>query len=158
MNVSQIMSQNVQFCRPADNLETAAGIMWNHDLGCLPVLSSTNEIVGMITDRDICMACYTQGLPPRNIRVSSVMSQAVYSCRPDETINDVVEKLSSYQVRRLPVLESDGKLVGMVSLQDLAREAEREIGLKKQEISAADVINTLAAICQPREVSVMSHH
>ena len=157
MNVSKIMSQNVQSCRPGDNLETAAGIMWNHDLGCLPVLNAAHEIVGMITDRDICMACYTQGLPPRNIRVSAAMSQAVFSCRPDETVNDVAEKLSSHQVRRLPVLESDGKMVGIVSLHDLAREAEREIGLKKQEISVADVVNTLALICQPREVPVMSH-
>jgi CBS domain-containing protein len=157
MNVSKIMSQNVQSCRQEDNLETAAGIMWNHDLGCLPVLNAANEIVGMITDRDICMACYTQGLPPRNIRVSSVMSQAVFSCRPDETVSDVAEKLSSHQVRRLPVLESDGKLVGMVSLHDLAREAERQIGSKKQEISTADIVITLAAICLPRETPVMSH-
>jgi CBS domain-containing protein len=131
--------------------------MWNHDLGCLPVLNAANEIVGMITDRDICMACYTQGLPPCNIRVSAAMSQAVFSCRPEETINELAEKLRSHQVRRLPVLQSDDKMVGMVSVNDLAREAGREIGLKKQEISAAEVVSTMAAICQPREVPVMSH-
>jgi CBS domain-containing protein len=154
MNVSQIMNQNVHSCRLGDSLETAASIMWEHDLGCLPVLNSSEEIVGMVTDRDICMACFTQGLAPHNIRVSSAMSQAVFSCAPDDSIQQAAEMMSSHQVRRLPVLKMNGKIVGIISLNDLAREAEEQNGRKKQEIGASEIMNTFAAICQPRQVHV----
>jgi CBS domain-containing protein len=156
MNVSKIMNQNVQSCKLGDSLETAAAIMWEHDLGCLPVLNSSEEIVGMVTDRDICMACYTQGLAPHNIRVSSAMSQAVFSCTPEDSIQHAAEQMSSHQVRRLPVLEMNGKLIGIISLNDLAREAEEQLDRKKQEIGATEVMNTLAAICHPREVQAFS--
>src|SRR4029078_11807401 len=100
MNVSKIMNQNVQSCKLGDSLETAAAIMWEHDLGCLPVMNSSEEIVGMITDPDICMACYTQGQAPHSIRVSSAMSQAVFSCAPDDSVQQAAETMGSHQVRR----------------------------------------------------------
>jgi len=156
MNVSKIMTQNVQSCRLGDSLETAAAIMWKHDIGCLPVQNSSGEIVGMITDRDICMACYTQGLAPHDIRVMSAMSQAVFSCGPDDSVQQAAITMSSHQVRRLPVLGNSGKLIGIISLNDLARETEQEIDQKKQEIRPTDLTNTLAAICQPREVPSLS--
>lgn len=150
MYVSKLMTQTVHSCSVEDNLERAASKMWNHDLGCLPVVDKGGQVVGMITDRDICMAAYSQGLALRSIPVSSAMSQSVYSCMPDDPIQAAEEKMSSHQVRRLPVLNDDRKLIGLLALSDLAQEAEREIGFERKEISRQEVTDTLAAISQSR--------
>ena len=150
MYVSKIMNHNVYSCKADDTLETAAGKMWNYDLGCLPVLDKKGEIVGMITDRDICMAAYTRGLTLNHIPVSMAMSQDLHFCKVDDTIKDAEEKMISHRVRRLPVLDGKNQLVGIVALSDLAQEAEREIDLTQQEITPRDVTDTLAAVSQPR--------
>lgn len=157
MNISTIMNSNVHACRMEDTLEAAARRMWENDLGCLPVLNSSDDIVGMITDRDICMAAYTQGLALRDIHVTSAMSGNVFFTTPDETIQEAESKMSEFGVRRLPVLNEQHKIVGVVTLSDLAREAQREKGLKQQAVSAQDVTGTLALICQPRNGDSGSH-
>jgi CBS domain-containing protein len=70
MNISQLMNRNVATCRPEDNLAIAAGKMWDRDVGCLPVVGADGSVVGMITDRDVCMGAYTQGRPLHEIPVS----------------------------------------------------------------------------------------
>ena len=150
MNVSQIMKRNVETCRPEDSLATAAGKMWEGDIGCLPVVNAEGSVIGMITDRDISMAGYTQGRALGDIPVAVAMSRTVFSCRPNDGLIEAEEIMRAQRVRRLPVLEAGGKLAGIVSLNDLAREAEREVGRKGREISAQEITATLAAICEPR--------
>jgi CBS domain-containing protein len=150
MNVSQIMSRTLESCRSGDNLATAAGKMWDHDIGCLPVVGGNGEVVGMITDRDISMAAYTQGRRLEEILVSTTMSKRVFSCRSENSLIEAEEIMRTQKVRRLPVLDSNGLLCGVVSLNDVAREAEREVGRKGREVSAQEVSATLAAICEPR--------
>ena len=127
MNVSQLMKSDVEICGPDDNLATAACRMWDADLGCLPVVDQDGQVIGMITDRDICMAALTRGQPLRDIPVAVAMSNEVLSCSPDATLIEAEEVMRSGQVRRLPVIDSDACLVGIVSLNDLAHLAEREI-------------------------------
>jgi CBS domain-containing protein len=124
--------------------------MWDCDIGCLPVLDGTGQVVGMITDRDICMAAFTRGERLQDIPVSIAMAKEVLSCSPDATLVEAEEVMRSGQVRRLPVIDSDSCLVGIVSLNDLALLAEREIGRKNRDLSAQEVTATLAAICAPR--------
>jgi CBS domain-containing protein len=154
MNISQIMKPDVEVCAPDDNLAAAASRMWDCDIGCLPVLDGAGEVVGIVTDRDICMAALTRGQPLRDIPVSVAMAKEVLSCSPEATLVEAEEVMRSGQVRRLPVIDSDGSLVGIVSLNDLALLAEREIGRKSRDLSAQEVTATLAAICTPRRAEV----
>lgn len=150
MRISQIMSRNVETCRPEDTLAVAAGKMWDHDIGCLPVVGANGQLVGMVTDRDISMCSYTQGKPLFEIPVSVAMAKNVFSCRAEDSLIEAEETMRSRQLRRLPVLDSNDGLVGVISLNDLAREAEREAGRKGKEVSAQEVTATLAAVCAPR--------
>lgn len=150
------MHEDVHSCRVDDNLETAAGKMWNNDVGCLPVLDKDGEVLGMITDRDICMAAYTKGAALRDIPISVAMSKYVYSCKPDSTVKDAEKQMSAHQIRRLPVLDENRKLVGVVTLSDLAREAERELGFERKEITPEEVTDTLATITKSRTFQIVT--
>jgi CBS-domain-containing membrane protein len=97
------------------------------------------------------MAALTRGEPLREIPVLVAMAKEVISCAPDATLVDAEEIMRSAQVRRLPVIDSDGALVGIVSLNDLALLAEHEIGRKNRDLSAQEVTATLAAISTPRQ-------
>ena len=152
MRISQIMKRDVEICAPDDNLASAAGRMWDRDIGCLPVVNEKGEVVGVVTDRDICMAALTCGKPLHQVPVSVAMAKEVLSCSSDASLIEAEEIMRSGQVRRLPVIDSDGYLVGIVSLNDFARLAEHEIGRKNRDVSAQEVTATLAAVCQPRRV------
>ena len=151
MKISQIMRTDVEVCALDDNLAAAASRMWDSDIGCLPVMDAAGEVVGMVTDRDMCMAAFTRGERLQDIPVSVAMAKEVLSCSPDATLVEAEEVMRSGQVRRLPVIDSDGCLVGIVSLNDLALLAEREVGRKNRDLSAQEVTATLAAICAPRQ-------
>jgi CBS domain-containing protein len=150
MKISQVMKTDVEICEPDDNLAAAAGRMWDCDIGCLPVVDGAGQVIGMVTDRDICMAALTRGQALHEIPVSVAMAKEVLSCPPDATLIEAEEIMRSGQVRRLPVIDSDACLVGIVSLNDLALLADREIGRKNRDLSAQEVTATLAAISQPR--------
>jgi CBS domain-containing protein len=150
MNVAQLMNRIVETCRPEDSLSLAAEKMWNHDIGSLPVVAPDGRVLAVVTDRDICMAGYTQGRPLPDIPVSVAMSKQLYSCRSDDALIEAEETMRSNQVRRLPVVDANGKLAGIISLNDLAREAEREVGRKGRELTGQEVSATLAAVCTPR--------
>jgi CBS-domain-containing membrane protein len=107
-------------------------------------------VVGIVTDRDICMAAYTQGRALHEISVSTVMTRDVVACQPADTIARVEERMRESRVRRLPVLDDGGQLLGMISLTDIAREAALERRKRTRQVSDADVGKTLSAICEPR--------
>jgi CBS domain-containing protein len=151
MKIENLMTREVQTCHPEDPLTSAARKMWESDIGCLPVIDDNEHVIGMITDRDICMAAYTQGRLLSEIPVAIAMSKELFACTPNDSIKDAEEVLSSHQVRRLPVLNEDRKPVGIVSLSDIIREAEHEVSFKNREISTQEVTATLATVCQPRQ-------
>jgi CBS domain-containing protein len=150
MKIEHLMTREVQTCHPADPLTNAAQKMWDHDIGSLPVIDDGGNVVGMITDRDICMAAYTQGRTLSEIPVVIAMSKELFGCSLNDSIKDAEESLRSHQIRRLPVLSEDRKLLGIVSVSDIVREAEREVGFKNREVSTQEVTATLATVCQPR--------
>lgn len=143
--VRHLMSSEVKTCAPEDTLDTAARLMWDHDLGVLPVVNGA-RVVGMLTDRDICMAAYTQSRALRDVRVYVAMSRVLYSVMPDTPITDAMQLMRERQVRRLAVVNDDGEVVGALSVSDLAREVMR----KRARISRRQVAETLAAICEQR--------
>jgi CBS domain-containing protein len=152
MRVDQLMTRQVQSCGPDDMLDRAAQIMWDNDIGCLPVCSGdgANRVVGVITDRDICMSAMFKRKPLRELRVSDAMAHQVLTCRPSDSLTEVERIMREARIRRLPAVDAQGALLGMVTLADLAREAARESTAGKQEITEMEVGDTLAAICEPR--------
>jgi CBS domain-containing protein len=153
MIIERLMSHEVNTCNPDQPLSEAARLMWEHDCGCVPVVASDRRVVGMITDRDICMSAYTRGRGLQELRIADAMSRDVRTCRADDTVEEAEATMRSAQVRRLPVVDDREQLVGLISLSDLAREAAREHGSKRRDVSDADVGNTLAAITRPRQIA-----
>jgi predicted transcriptional regulator len=118
--------------------------MWRGDFGAMPVVAG-GKVVGMITDRDICMAAATKHRDPATIRVKEVISGQVYGCSADTEIHEALKIMQQKQVRRLPVIDAyDGKLAGILSMNDVALKAQEG---RKSELSADDVEQTLRAIC-----------
>lgn len=150
MRVEQLMTKEVFTCKPQDSLERAAGIFWEHDCGCAPVVDDDRKVVGIVTDRDACIAAYMQGKSLREIPVSTAMSRGVFSVRPDDDVSVAEKTMTSTQVRRLPVVSREGRLVGLVSLNDLANAAARERAKKSKELSDLEVAETLSAVCKHR--------
>ena len=147
MKTQDMMTQNVRTCSPDDSLEQAAHVMWDADVGCLVVTDENQAPVGMITDRDIAMAAYTQGVALRDARVSSAMAREVATCSPDTSLRDVEHKMQTAQIRRLPVVAANGKLAGIVTLGDIARNAQSS-PLRVTELPG--LARTLASITEQR--------
>ena len=108
----------------------------------------------MVTDRDVCMAGYTKGLPLRAITASEVMSRDVFCCAPEDLVTSAEEVMRQRQVRRLPVVDSSGQLVGILSLNDIVRAAGGSKG--RDGVSAEAVEATLAAIGRHRDALSLS--
>jgi CBS domain-containing protein len=153
MKVEEMMSTRVETCRLGDSLERAAQLMWDTDCGVVPVIDDESRVVGMVTDRDVCMAAYTQGKPLGQIPVSSACSRKVYCCKLNDSLQTAENLMRVAQVRRLPVVDEDGQLWGLVSLGDLAQHVHRGGG-SPDGLSYASIALTLAAISQfPAEIS-----
>jgi CBS domain-containing protein len=148
MKVQDVMTKDVQTCRPETNLADAAMRMWRNDCGVLPVVADGEKVVGMITDRDICMAAATKHRDTTTIRVGEVTSGKVFGCPPDVDIHEALKIMREKQVRRVPIIRAeDGKLAGILSLNNVAL---MEQGGTKAELSAEDVEQTMRAICAHR--------
>ncbi len=150
MNVEKIMSHQLTTCGPGDTLEQAASLMWDGDYGCLPVTSDGNRrIEGIITDRDICMAALFKGKALREVRVADVMARTVLTCRATDDIDRVQRQMQDEQVRRVPVVDAEGSVIGIVSMADLVCESARSQYGERREVPASDVMVTLAKISTP---------
>jgi CBS domain-containing protein len=149
MNVEELMTKNVVTCQPSDSLAVAAQRMWDGDCGSLPIVDGDGKLVGIVTDRDICMSGWTRGQLLTNIPVEKAMSKEVFSVKPDQEIGLAEVLMTEKQVRRIPVVDAGNKPVGILSMNDLAREAARPSSKLKDGISR--VVRSLAAVCQPRK-------
>jgi len=148
MNVREVMTHDIRTCTRNTPLDSVAKEMWEHDFGCMPVVDSEGRAVAMITDRDVCMAAYTQGLPLGKIFVGSAASRGIVTLRADATLEAAEDLMQKNKVRRIPVVDSDGRPIGMVSMNDLARRAN---GKKRRSdgLDAESIVRTLAAVCEP---------
>ncbi len=149
MKVKEIMTESPTACTLTDNLAEAARLMWETDCGIVPVVAEGGKVVGLITDRDICMAAMTKGRNESNIAVEDAISGKVFACGPDDDIHSALNIMRENKVRRLPVVAADGKLQGILSMNDVVLKAA-EAGDKKAELSYGDVVNTYKSICKHR--------
>lgn len=125
MKLRDVMSRDVVRAAPEDSLHSAATKMRASDVGLLPVCEG-DQVVGLITDRDITVRAVAEGLDPKHTKVSQVMSSNVVYCFEDEGMDEAVRKMKMNQIRRLPILARDKRLIGVVSLADLAAHGAKD--------------------------------
>lgn len=140
MQVQDIMTKQVSYCSPGTNAAAAAEIMWTRNCGSLPIVENGGSVVGMVTDRDLFIALGTRNLNAADLAVGEVMNRDLAICAPDDDVRDALKTMAQHQIHRLPVVDQDGALKGILSLDDIALRAEAD-GLAK------DLLKTMKAIC-----------
>jgi CBS domain-containing protein len=133
--VSDVMSARPYCVSPETPISEAAEVMEREDIGAIPVLEG-DQLTGMITDRDIVVRAIAKGKDPRGMPVREVWTRDVVTVSPDDNLSDAMKLMASYQVRRLPVVDDESRLVGVVAQADVALEArEKSSGEMVEEIS-----------------------
>ena len=148
MKVRDLMTSDLEACRPDTDLATVARMMWDRDCGFVPVVDATRALRGVLTDRDICVASATRRLLPEYMSASHVMTHPVHACLADDEISAALEAMKRFKVRRLPVIDANGLVKGVISMNDIVLATERGSGTDPKEI-----VSTLAAICAHRSVT-----
>jgi len=144
MKVKEIMTPNAKAIWLTESLADAAQLMWKNDCGVLPIIQDGRKVIGMITDRDICMAAAMRDKNPSSVSVEEVMTGLVYSLNPEDEIDDALKAMQEHKIRRLPVVNAEGELEGILSLNDVVLHAKA----KGDSIAYGDVVKTYQAICQ----------
>jgi CBS domain-containing protein len=157
MRIQDVMTKSPRTCRPGESANEAARIMWESDCGVVPIVDPENRVVGIVTDRDICMAAYFQGRPLSQISLESIMSSDVCTCRESAELQEAERVMQTHQVHRIPVVDGDNRLAGMLSLSDVVRGTTRGGGLKRASGDAGQLLATVAAISQPRQQAMRAN-
>ena len=147
MKVQDVMTKSAIACASDTNLEAAALLMWDNDCGALPVVTDGGHVVGMITDRDICMGTALNRRAPNNIVVGEVVTGKVFACAPEDDLREALKTMQREGVRRLPVVKPDGTLSGIISMNDVVLRAKEGAGTEAAGLSYADVVSAFKGIC-----------
>jgi CBS domain-containing protein len=148
MRVDELMTQMPATCSRDSSCAEAARIMWDCDCGSVPVVDQDGRAVGIVTDRDICMAALFHGSPLSTIAIAEVMSGDLCTCHGDDDVREAERLMKQRQVRRLPVIDGGGSLVGILSLGDVAQGVGRDGRATRPE--GVELVTTIAAISEPR--------
>lgn len=146
MKVFEVMTIDVGFCHPEDNLTKAAEIMWEKDCGIVPVVDAGKRIVGVITDRDICIATATRNRRTSSIKARDMNFRAVKTCAMEDDVKDVLRRMRKYKIKRLCVTNQDKELLGVISLSDILLKAGEKKSVRKL------IFSTLSAIAKPAPI------
>jgi CBS domain-containing protein len=146
MKVRDLMSTDVKFCRPETNLTEAVKLMEKRDCGVLPVVAVNGTVSGVITDRDVCIAMTTRGLTGDRIAVREVTAGHCYTCSPDDDAVAALQTMKTHKVRRLPVVDPEGRLAGILSINDVLTHADA--------VSHAEIVATMASICEHSQSAI----
>ena len=152
MRVQDVMTWEVESCAPDSNLAQVAEIMWRRDCGIVPVVENPkNRLVGVVTDRDICIASATKHLEPALIAARDAMTPSLLTCSPTDDVHVALKTMGEATVRRLPVIDPEGALVGILSLNDCILAAEKSDRRADAKLTYRDVLETLKTIAAHRE-------
>ena len=153
MKVQDVMVKGVRFCNPDTNLATVAKIFWEQGCGALPVVEN-GRAIGMITDRDVSIALGTRNTKAGDTLVRHVVLPKVFFSLAEDDIHTALSTMRAQQVRRLPVVDNEGTLVGILSLDDIVLFAEEK---PATELTYTDVIDTMQAIYEhPAQARVLA--
>jgi len=136
MKVKEVMTPNATAIWLTESLADAAKLMWENDCGALPIIKDGRKVIGMITDRDICMAMAMRDMNPSRISVEDVMTGQVYAVKPEDDVDLALQEMQEHKIRRLPVVNPEGELEGILSMNDVVLKAPQ-----------SDVLKTYQAIC-----------
>ena len=146
MTVKELQTSDVKTCGRDTDLATVAKMMWDGDCGAVPVVDDERKVIGMITDRDICIAAATRSSAPSEIRAGDVISSngGVHSVKPDDDVRVAMRTMRKHRVRRLPVVDQQQHLRGILSINDLAIHTSPNL---PDSVPAQEFLETLQAIC-----------
>jgi len=147
MKVKELMTPDAKAIWLTESLADAAKLMWENDCGVLPIIKDGRKVVGLITDRDVCMASAMRDRNPSAISVEEVMTGQVYAVNAEDNIDQALQLMQQHQIRRLPVINPEGELQGILSMNDIVLHA-RPDAAAGDSIEYGDVVKTYQAICQ----------
>lgn len=145
MTVQDVMVKPVKVCNPEMTLAAATEMLWADRCGSLPVVDIRGNVIGMITDRDICIALGAGDAVAAYTKIKDIMLPKVFVCMPEDDVHRALETMAAQRVRRLPVLDRKGALKGILSIDDIVLHAEKN----GPSLSYEDVMTALQAICAP---------
>ena len=132
-------------CSPENTVCDCSKLMNDRHVGCIPVCDAENKVVGLVTDRDIILRCIASGKDPKNTKINEIMTKNVCCCNPEQDVCDAEQDMCETQVRRIPVVDNNNKIIGMLSLGDLA---------KNKNVSKEDVGKTVEGICDCATINI----
>jgi CBS domain-containing protein len=148
MKVKTVMTPDAKAIWLTESLADAAQLMWENDCGVLPIIKDGRKVIGLITDRDVCMAAAMSDRSPSGISVEEVMTGLVYAVSPEDNIDQALQLMQQHRIRRLPVINADGELEGILSMNDVVLHSKAPDGEAGDSIDYSDVVRTYQAICQ----------
>jgi len=150
MKVQDVMTRDVKFCGPDTNLAVAAEIMRRNNYDALLVLDSSGRVLGLVTGRDMFIALGTRNWRAGDFAVRHLALTNVMTCGPNDDVHEALRIMRKQRVARVPVVDENGKLAGIVSLDDLVLHAEKDMRKSSAGISYDDIVNTMKAIREHR--------
>jgi CBS domain-containing protein len=144
MKIKDVMTTSPACCLPFDTATRPARIMKDRNIGVVPVIETeeNRKVVGVVTDRDLCLGVVAEGLDPSSVQVKQCMTPNVIACRPDDDVQKAIESMRDNQVRRIPVVDQEGVIQGMVSTADI---------LQRSDVSSSETHVTLKKVTEPTD-------
>ncbi len=127
MKCKDVMTPNPRYCSPQDRSIEPAKIMRDEDVGIVPIADEDKKLLGVVTDRDLCLAVVAEGKNPQEVKVSDTMTEKgeLVTCQPEDDIEKAVSLMQENQVRRIPVVDDQNRIVGMIAQADIALKMQK---------------------------------
>ena len=127
MKCNEVMTKNPVCCLPNDSVAKAAGLMKSQDIGSIPVIENeqTKKLVGIVTDRDLALKVVAEGRDPKTTKVEAVMTHNVVTCRAEDDLQKALDAMAKHQLRRIPIVDNDNKILGIIAQADVATRADQ---------------------------------
>lgn len=152
MYVKDIMHKDIKSCNVNADLDAVAGLMWNEDCGIVPLVDDDNSLQGVITDRDIAMAATLKHRPLWEIRANELLEgKTCQACHIDDNLQDVLEQMGQHQLHRMPVVDSENHIIGMIGIKDIVehtKAGKAKAARNARSLSPSEVTSTLQKICR----------
>ncbi|KXS52473.1 CBS domain-containing protein [Marinobacter persicus] len=151
MSVAEIMHKNATCCDQDSTLDDLARTMWENDLGIVPIIDERKQLKGVVTDRDIAMAATLQHKPLWEMKASDLIAnKQCHVCHPEDDIHDVLKMMSQSQVRRVPVLNGQGEVMGMIGMHDIVEHTTNSGKARSEnQYAASELIEALRQVSRP---------
>ena len=150
MKVKDVCIRDVRTCRPSASLVEAGSLFRSGDCGFLPVVDDDHRVVGVVTDRDLCLALTTRNVPAQGLQVGDVMTPHPLTCGLEEDLLHAMEAMARHQLRRLPVVDARRRIQGVLSLADVVRTARAQGIAQEGAPTFEDLAQLLRAVCSRR--------